>query len=41
MAQIPDETASPRRIANLALIWRFTARYKGLPGEPSVSVTLE
>ncbi|HYW16527.1 MAG TPA: ABC transporter transmembrane domain-containing protein, partial [Allosphingosinicella sp.] len=29
MAETPDETASPRRIANLALIWRFTGRYKG------------
>src|SRR5687768_11179301 len=29
MADTLDETASPRRIANLALIWRFTARYKG------------
>ncbi len=29
MAAIPDETATPRKIANLALIWRFTARYKG------------
>jgi ATP-binding cassette subfamily B protein len=24
-----DETATPRKIANLVLIWRFTARYKG------------
>ena len=29
MAETLDETASPRRIANLALIWSFTARYKG------------
>ncbi|HEX8241224.1 MAG TPA: ABC transporter transmembrane domain-containing protein [Allosphingosinicella sp.] len=29
MADTLDETASPRRIANLSLIWRFTARYKG------------
>ena len=29
MADKIDETASPRKIANLALIWRFTARYKG------------
>src|SRR5919206_3647050 len=29
MAARPDETATPRKIANLALIWRFTARYKG------------
>src|SRR3954465_12109524 len=24
-----DETSTPRKIANLALIWRFTARYRG------------
>jgi ATP-binding cassette, subfamily B, bacterial len=29
MADKIDETASPRKIANLALIWRFTARYRG------------
>jgi ATP-binding cassette subfamily B protein len=29
MADKIDETASPRKIANLVLIWRFTARYKG------------
>src|SRR3982751_4769394 len=29
MAETTDETASPRKIANLALIWRFTARYRG------------
>src|SRR5436853_7425580 len=29
MAETINETASPRRIANLALIWRFTARYRG------------
>ncbi|HEX9964737.1 MAG TPA: ABC transporter transmembrane domain-containing protein, partial [Allosphingosinicella sp.] len=29
MADTIDETAAPRKIANLALIWGFTARYKG------------
>jgi ATP-binding cassette subfamily B protein len=29
MAETRDETATPRRIANLVLIWRFTSRYKG------------
>src|SRR3954454_18282152 len=29
MAATTDETATPRKIANLAIIWRFTARYKG------------
>jgi ATP-binding cassette subfamily B protein len=29
MAETTDETATPRKIANLVLIWRFTARYKG------------
>mgnify|MGYP003290875774 CR=1 FL=1 len=29
MAETIDETASPRKIANLAMIWHFTARYKG------------
>jgi ATP-binding cassette subfamily B protein len=29
MAETTAETPTPRKIANLVLIWRFTARYKG------------
>src|SRR3954469_3376547 len=29
MAETTDESPTPRKIANLLLIWRFTARYKG------------